>query len=70
MMTEARAKVLVEQIPDAVLFVAARNRKEKLTAELGKYATLKKMRFCRGCKKEMTTREWHNHQPCVPKKER
>jgi len=70
MMNENRAKTVIDNIPDAVLLNAAKERREQLREKLGPYATLKKMRTCKGCGKEMTTRMLYSHQCSVPKNQR
>jgi hypothetical protein len=70
MMNENRAKTVVENIPDTVLLNAAKERREHLREKLGPYATLKKMRVCKGCNKEMTTRALYSHSCTVPKNQR
>jgi hypothetical protein len=70
MMTETRAKAVLENVPDAVLFAVARERREQLRSELGPYATLKKMRRCKGCGEQMSTRALYAHKCSIPVSQR
>lgn len=54
---------VLKAVPDEVLFDEAKKRRESLRKADGPYATLKKLRKCKGCKVEGTAR-WRRSHKC------
>ena len=54
----------LKQVPDEVIFQYAKERRKTIREKLGKWATMKRYRKCKGCGKRYYIREMRSH-PCV-----